>query len=151
MRRVCYRAAGGVVIHEGKILLLRRPSRREVRLPKGHVEEGESPAEAALREVREEAGYARLTIVADLGTQQVEFADPYRQRQVIRDEHYFLMCLHDEHRAAREEKEKQFVPIWVPAADAVRQLTFEAEGEFVRRALRWVEVNGLPSAAAGEI
>ena len=35
-------------------------------LPKGHPEEGESPGEAALREVREEAGVvARLVAQAD--------------------------------------------------------------------------------------
>ena len=37
-----YNAAGGVVIHEGRMLLLDRSTRNEMRLPKGHVEAGES-------------------------------------------------------------------------------------------------------------
>jgi 8-oxo-dGTP pyrophosphatase MutT (NUDIX family) len=143
MRHVYYQAAGGVVIHDGKVLLLDRPGRGEVRLPKGHIEAGESPAEAALREVREEAGYAHLEVVADLGTQQIQFLDPFRERQVTRDERYFLMRLRDKGRLEREETDRQFISIWVPAAAAVTRLTFEAEREFVRRALRWIEENGL--------
>jgi ADP-ribose pyrophosphatase YjhB (NUDIX family) len=38
-------------------MLLIRPSRDEVRLPKGHVEAGETLRAAALREVAEETGY----------------------------------------------------------------------------------------------
>jgi 8-oxo-dGTP pyrophosphatase MutT (NUDIX family) len=142
---VYYQAAGGIVVHGGKILLLDRPSRGEVRLPKGHVEGGESPVEAALREVREEAGYAHLKVVADLGTQQVQFVDSFKKRQVTRDEHYFLMRLRDERQVEREEKELQFIPTWVPAADAPSRLTFESEQVFVHRALRWLEDNDLDS------
>ena len=78
-----YRAAGGVVLQQGVVpdldprqpylLVLDRPSRNEVRLPKGHIDHGESAAEAALRETVEEAGYTDLEIVADLGEQIVEF------------------------------------------------------------------------------
>jgi 8-oxo-dGTP pyrophosphatase MutT (NUDIX family) len=118
-----------------------------VRLPKGHVEQGESAATAALREVREESGYAHVSIVADLGAQHVRFIDPYRKREVTRDERYFLMCLEDETKVAREEKEHQFIPIWVPIADAVAQLSFDSEKEFVRRGLRWIQENDLPPAA----
>ena len=133
MKQVYYRAAGGVVIHQAKVLLLDRPGRDQVRLPKGHIEEGESPVEAALREVREEAGYAHLDVVADLGAQRVQFEDS--GRQVTRDEYYFLMRLRDEGQVERDEQELQFIPLWTPVADAAACLTFEAEREFVRRAL----------------
>ena len=139
MKVVYYRAAGGVVVHEGAVLLLDRPERGEVRLPKGHVEAGESSAEAAVREVREEAGYASLEIVADLGEQQTRFVDLYRKRRVVRDERYFLMRLHDMTQVEREAAEQQFKPIWVPLAEAVSRLTYEAEREFVRRALAWLQ------------
>ncbi|MCK4316482.1 MAG: NUDIX domain-containing protein, partial [Anaerolineae bacterium] len=69
---VRYIAAGGVVVHDGRVLVLRRLNQGEVRLPKGHVEPGESVQEAALRETREESGYA-VVFKADLGTQVVEF------------------------------------------------------------------------------
>ena len=135
MRHVTYVAAGGVVIHEGQVLLLDRPGRGEVRLPKGHVEPGEEPAEAALREVREEAGYADLAILADLGTRRVEFFNPYKDEEVTRDEHYFLMTLEDDHQTSRDAREHQFRPVWVALEKAAGRLTFESEREFVRRAM----------------
>ncbi len=133
MQQVYFQAAGGVVMHQGKVLLLDRPSRGEVRLPKGHIEEGETPSQAALREVSEEAGYAHLEIVVSLGTQQVQFERP--QRQITRDEHYFLMRLRDEAQVERAEQELQFIPLWAVPAEALERLTFEVEREVVRRAL----------------
>ncbi|MCK5342630.1 MAG: NUDIX domain-containing protein, partial [Candidatus Heimdallarchaeota archaeon] len=46
-----YLAAGGIVKNNNKILVLVRPKHNEIRLPKGHIDEGESAQEAALREV----------------------------------------------------------------------------------------------------
>ena len=75
-----YRAAGGIVQNEnGHVLLIERLVMRdgdlthEVRLPKGHVEAGESDAQAALREVCEETGYCGITITRDLGEGTTEF------------------------------------------------------------------------------
>ncbi len=68
-----YAAAGGVVIDDGRMLLLDRPLRREVRLPKGHIDPGETAAQAALRETAEESGYDDLEIMSDLGSQVVKF------------------------------------------------------------------------------
>jgi len=68
-RVLVLRRPGGVVVHGDCVLVLRRPGRGEVRLPKGHVEPGESPQETALREVREESGCTGLEVRADLGTQ----------------------------------------------------------------------------------
>lgn len=53
-------AAGGVVSREGKLLLVKvKNLLGEVRwtFPKGHPEQGETPLEAALREVEEETGW----------------------------------------------------------------------------------------------
>jgi 8-oxo-dGTP pyrophosphatase MutT (NUDIX family) len=132
MRAIRYTAAGGVVVDDGQVLVLRRPSRDEVRLPKGHVEKGETPQETALREVTEESGYATLEVIADLGIQVVEF--DYADTHVVRDERYYLMALREAVQIAREAKEHQFVPDWLSWTDALAALTYEAEREWVRRA-----------------
>ncbi len=50
-------SAGGVIFRaNGSVLLLRKEDERRWCLPKGGVEEGEEPEEAALREIREETG-----------------------------------------------------------------------------------------------
>ncbi len=127
---VRYLAAGGVVVRDGTVLVLYRSSRSEVRLPKGHVEPGEDVRSAAMREVREESGYGNLTVLADLGTQVVEFAHP--GRRVVRTERYFLMASSDADPA--HGGEAQFEPAWLPWDQALEALTFEPEREWVRRA-----------------
>lgn len=144
-----YRAAGGVVRDDaGRVLLLERRVEREftpgyeVRLPKGHIEEGESDAAAALREVGEESGYWGLEIAADLGEHAVEFE--FRGRHVRRSEHYFLMRLTDPARGQPQPKrpdaeEALFQPLWAAhLIEAEQLLTFESEREFVRRARKWL-------------
>jgi 8-oxo-dGTP pyrophosphatase MutT (NUDIX family) len=49
-------AAGGVVVRDGRVLLVHRERYDDWSLPKGKLEVGETSAEAALREVREETG-----------------------------------------------------------------------------------------------
>jgi 8-oxo-dGTP pyrophosphatase MutT (NUDIX family) len=131
MDTVCYTAAGGVVVHDGRVLVLRRADHGEVRLPKGHVEPGESVQAAALREMREEGGYADLVVVADLGTQVVEF--DYAGRHVVRHERFFLMVLAS-HADSLVGGEEQFEPLWLTWDEALAALTFEGEREWVRRA-----------------
>lgn len=62
-------AAGGLVENAaGEILMMRRRGWWD--LPKGHVEEGETHEQAALREVAEETGLQQIGIIGTLGTTQ---------------------------------------------------------------------------------
>ena len=57
-------AAGGVVMKDGKFVSIVRHNIPD--LPKGHIEKGETPEAAALREVEEETGISNLQIVKEL-------------------------------------------------------------------------------------
>jgi 8-oxo-dGTP pyrophosphatase MutT (NUDIX family) len=128
LKRATYRAAGGVVIDGDLVLVLRRPERNELRLPKGHVDPGEADEQTAAREVLEEAGiYGE--VIADLGEQLVEFE--HAGEHVARTERYFLM----ESIGDAPSHEPQFEPEWMRAREALAALSFEAEREWVRRAL----------------
>ncbi len=120
-----FHAAGGVVVDGDRVLVLRSARYADLRLPKGHIEAGEDPLEAALREVREESGYTDLEIVADLGTQVAEFDSS--QGHTIRHERYFLMRLQSRHRIARPAGDKKFTPEWLSWPDAIEGLVFDEE------------------------
>jgi 8-oxo-dGTP pyrophosphatase MutT (NUDIX family) len=134
-----YQAAGGIVIRENGawVLLLERPGRRELRLPKGHIEPGETRAQAAVREVQEETGYAEVTILADLGSYTHTFYDYLKDREVTRTESYFLMQLDSEQAyTGRQYAHENFQRKWVKRDEAERLITYESEREFIRRARR---------------
>jgi len=57
-------AAGGIVEKDGKFVSIMRKGIPD--LPKGHIEKGETPEQAALREVEEETGIGKLQIVKEL-------------------------------------------------------------------------------------
>ena len=59
-------AAGGVVVSDGKIVTITRNGIPD--LPKGHIEKGENPEQAALREVEEETSIGKLHIVKELSS-----------------------------------------------------------------------------------
>ncbi|MBN1921320.1 MAG: NUDIX domain-containing protein [Anaerolineae bacterium] len=134
--QINYTAAGGVVsdVTGELVMLLIRPSRDEVRLPKGHVEAGETLRAAALREVAEETGYDDLEIITPLGSQLVAF--PMGNRSIKRTEALFLMRARSKHQIERPQADEQFFPVWVSWNEALAHLTFEAEREWVRRALQ---------------
>ena len=139
---ISYTASGGVLTNaEGThVLLLIRPERDEVRLPKGHVEPEETLANAALREVTEEAGYDDIEIITDLGEQLVAF--PLDGRVVRRIEHYFLLRTRTLHQTDRPQSDvQQFFIIWVPWDEAPTHLTFEAEKVWIHRAQQAMEKN----------
>ena len=142
-----YASAGGVVVDAtgARVLTLLRPKRfgpgqrPEVRLPKGHIEPGESRAQAALREVGEEAGLSNLELLADLGHQVVEF--DWKGHHYVRDESYFLMRLPPG--TQPDPPEKQFRTLWLKWEEALARLTFEAECEWIRRAqVAWAGPSG---------
>jgi 8-oxo-dGTP pyrophosphatase MutT (NUDIX family) len=99
-------------------------------LPKGHPEDGESPGEAALREVREEAGVvARL--IEPLG--DVRYWYTREGRRIAKVVSFFLLDYVsgevDDHDLEVEHAR------WMPLEQAARELTYAGEREMAARAL----------------
>ena len=63
------RAAGGLVVRDGEVLLVHRPRYDDWTFPKGKCDDGEPDGDCALREVHEETG-VRCELGADVGTSE---------------------------------------------------------------------------------
>jgi len=136
-----YKAAGGIVLDGGKVLLLRKIQEGVIVLPKGHIDPGETPVQAAVRETIEETGYTHLEVLTDLGVLQSQY--PKNGTWYIRDEYYFVMRLVDHERGPvgdyddAEHDLVTFERLWTPVAEAEGLMSFEPARSFVRRAVAW--------------
>jgi len=102
---------------------------RNVRLPKGRPDPGESLEETALREVAEETGLA-ARIVAPLGSVAYVYADA--RGEVDKTVHFFLMELASTEVGPIDGELERVA--WVALDDAERRLTFETERRVMARA-----------------
>ena len=115
-------AAGGVVLHEGRVLLVHRPRYDDWTLPKGKLDRGESFEDAALREVWEETGL-RCTLGRELpGT---EYRDRKDRPKVVR---YWLMELAGEPGSFGPNEEVDEVR-WLAVEEAAAELTYDRDRE----------------------
>ena len=85
-------SAGGIVYRRtsdgGPRFLLIRDSYDNWGFPKGHLEDGESPAEAALRETAEETGLASLVLQGPIRV--IDWHFRFRGRHIHKYCHFFL-------------------------------------------------------------
>jgi 8-oxo-dGTP diphosphatase len=78
---VTVRAAGGLVVRDGKVLLVHRPKYDDWTFPKGKCEPEESDEACALREVEEETGF-RCELLEEVG--RTSYTDARGRPKVVR-------------------------------------------------------------------
>jgi len=133
-------SAGGVVVNPDREVVVIVPTRRAadgsrvLALPKGHPDGGESAAEAALREVREEAG-VEAEVVGSLG--QVRYWYQRNGKRIAKVVEFFLLRYVSGDVADHDHEVEQ--ARWVPAAEAVKTLSYAGERDMVREALSRLE------------
>jgi 8-oxo-dGTP diphosphatase len=89
MARDEVKAAGGVVVRDGKVAVVHRPRYDDWSLPKGKLEPGEGFEEAAVREIAEETG-VRARIVRELDSDR--YTDNRGRPKLVR---WYLMDVDD--------------------------------------------------------
>jgi 8-oxo-dGTP pyrophosphatase MutT (NUDIX family) len=119
---VVIRAAGGVIVRDGRVLVVHRARHEDWSLPKGKLDEGETWEAAAVREVAEETGL-RATVEEPLGSTHYEVGEGPKEVR------WFRMTVDGEARAQNEVDEVR----WVPVDDAAELLTYERDVELLSR------------------
>jgi len=129
-------SAGGVVLNDAQEIVVIVPTRRAsdgsrvLALPKGHPDGSESPAQAALREVREEAG-VEAEVVDSLG--EVRYWYQRDGRRIAKVVEFFRLRYIsgdvDDHDHEVEHAR------WLSASEAAETLTYAGERDMVREAL----------------
>ncbi len=136
-KRVDEVSAGGLVVDStGKLGLL--IGRRDLKdatgkrilwsLPKGHIEEGETPEEAALREVQEETGIVSV-IEKSLGV--IDFWFMAGGKRIHKTVHHYLFRENGGLLAAQESEVDEVA--WFPLAEIVDRLAYPDEKKLIAR------------------
>jgi 8-oxo-dGTP pyrophosphatase MutT (NUDIX family) len=127
------RSAGGVVLRPGAAgeeIVVVTPRAGVLALPKGHPEPGETLEQAALREVREEAG-----IVAEAIEQLGEVGYWYTLAgERVRKAVTFFLCGYRSGSVADHDDEV-LEAAWIPLAEASDRLSYRGEREMAAKAL----------------
>lgn len=128
-------SAGGVVVHEESVLVI-VPTRRAadgslvLGLPKGHLDEEETLAQAATREVREETGVT-AELLGELG--EVRYWYVRNRRRVAKSVFFFLFRYSSGDLADHDDEVLE--ARWMGFAQAREALSYPGERDMVARAL----------------
>jgi 8-oxo-dGTP pyrophosphatase MutT (NUDIX family) len=145
-------SAGGIVVRDGKVLVTQHSKHKGWDFPKGHLEQGETSEQAALREVAEETGVV-AQIVEKVGkTEYFYWEDgPHSapdgatrgKQKVLKTVVFFLMKFLDQGEATTAFEVSDMV--WLKPEDVEDKLTFKDTkrlwGEVVER-VKGLELRG---------
>ena len=132
-------SAGAIILREieGELKIALAQHQRTDKtwvLPKGHVEEGESIEEAALREIHEETGLDNVQLIIQLGTvmrESIKRNGDLEQKTI----HFFL--------AYALENKQPYIPTdrlftevgWFKPKQAIELLPYESDKAFLKEHL----------------
>jgi len=137
-------SAGGVVVNRHGHVLVVNQRGNSWSLPKGHLDDWESPEQAARREIYEESGVRRLRLIKELGTYVrprigKHGGDDWKESKLIcmflfRTDQLRLDPQDDDHPEAR----------WVRISLVAALLTHRKDRAFFRRMIPEVEALRVP-------
>lgn len=118
------RAAGGLVVRDGRVLLVHRPKYDDWSFPKGKCEAGESDEACALREVEEETGL-RCELLDEVG--RTSYVDGKGRPKLVR--YWRMHAMHGEFVPDDEVDEIR----WEVPNEAARLLSWSRDAPLLER------------------
>lgn len=129
--RVRHHSAGGFVFYQSPLdgtlfVALVQKSTGEYLIPKGHIEQGETPEIAAVREIREELTLVETPrLIAKVGISTYSFSRPGDRRPHEKEVHLFVFSLPDRATISPQAEENFVSARWVEFGEALDIITFE--------------------------
>lgn len=135
-------SAGGVAFRwrdvEPEVVIVRVKPKMRWQLPKGIVDEGETPQVTAVREVREEAGVEteliRLIETIEYWYRSVKYGKPVRYHKFV---HFYLLQYESGEVSDHDQEVEE--ARWVSIDEAIDLLEFKNEREVVEKARRMIQ------------
>jgi 8-oxo-dGTP diphosphatase len=119
------RAAGGLVVRDGRVLLVHRPKYDDWTFPKGKLDRDESWEDGALREVEEET-----SLRCELG--EYVASTHYESRGEPKEVRYYRLTTSDEPAAQNEVDGVR----WATQGEAEELLTYEHDRDVLQKVFR---------------
>ena len=132
-------SAGAIILREveGKLKIGLAQHARATKswvLPKGHVEEGESIEQAALREIYEETGLDNVQLIKHLGT--ISRESPKSNGDVEQKTIHLFLAYAPANGRPQAPTDTRFVEVsWFSPEEAIKLLPYESEQAFFREHL----------------
>lgn len=131
--------AGGIIYRraddEAKTIeiLLIQDSKNRWTIPKGHIEDGETPRQAAEREIREETGLQQMKVGSWLG--KINFRYRRADSLVLMTTEIFLVEALGDTDAIRPEKWMASLA-WLPTPEALEKIEYEDISKLILLSLK---------------
>ena len=129
------KSCGCIVMNDKKEILLVQSINGHWGMPKGHIEEGETEVQTAIREVKEETN---IDVVVNEDYRYVEEYSP--KEDIWKEVVYFLAKNKNANSHPQQEEISEL--IWLPMHKAIEKITYDNSKEIVRRLKKDLEERG---------
>ncbi len=136
--------AGGVVFRRNEAkeveILLIQDAKDRWTIPKGHLEDGEGPKEAAIREIAEETGLKDMKIICWLG--KINFRYRRLNSLVLMSTQIYLVQAQGKTQGIKKEEWMNGIK-WFTLADALDKIEYEDIGKLILLGMKKIRQEGL--------